>query len=103
MEAYNIYLQQILKRTAWNQECESWYKKGKADEYRTGITAIYPGSMNHFREMLSNIRGEDFDISYRSNNAFTFVGNGLTKVDFAEGADLAAYLSHTMKFDNFRP
>ncbi|RFU36301.1 Flavin-containing monooxygenase, partial [Scytalidium lignicola] len=102
VEAYNIYLQQILKRTAWNEDCDSWYKKGRADEYRTGITAIYPGSMNHFREMLNGIRGEDFDIVYNSNNRFNFVGNGLTKVDFVEGGDLAGYLSQTMKFDAFR-
>jgi hypothetical protein len=101
VEAYNIYLQQILKRTAWNEDCDSWYKKGRADEYRTGISAIYPGSMNHFREMLNGIRGEDFDIVYNSNNRFTFVGNGLAKVDFAEDGDLSEYLGQTMKFDKF--
>lgn len=100
VEAYNIYLQQILQRTAWNQDCESWYKKGRRDEFRTGITAIYPGSMMHFKEMLDSIRGEDFDIVYRSNNPFSFVGNGLTSLDFEEGADLAWYLRTTMKLDN---
>jgi hypothetical protein len=95
-------LQQILRRTAWNEDCDSWYKKGTADEYRTGITAIYPGSMNHFKEMLNNIRGEDFDIVYNSNNRFAFVGNGLTKVDFAEDGDLSGYLSQTMKFEEFQ-
>ena len=78
------------------------YKKGKADEYCTGITAIYPSRMNHFRKMLNSIRGKDFDIVYNSYNRFTFVGNGLTKVDFDEGGDLAGYLSQTIKFDNFR-
>ena len=24
VEAYNIYIQQVLRRTAWNRECESW-------------------------------------------------------------------------------
>jgi len=99
VEAYNIYLQEILQRTAWNKDCESWYKKGRRDEYRTGITGIYPGSMMHFREMLDTIRGEDFDFVYRSKNPFSFVGNGLTKLDFTEGADLAWYLSQTIKFD----
>ncbi len=101
IEAYNIYLQEILRRTAWNEDCDSWYKKGKGDEYRTGITGIYPGSMNHFREMLSELRGEDFDIVYRSANRFNFVGTGLTKVDLAENGDLASYLGRTMTFDRF--
>ena len=100
VEAYNIYLQEILRRTAWNKDCESWYKKGRRDEYRTGITAIYAGSMMHFKEMLDTIRGEDFDIAYRSRNRFSFVGNGMTKLDFVEGADLAWYLSQSMKLEN---
>lgn len=29
-------------------------------------------------EILETIRGEDFDIEYNSNNAFRFMGNGLT-------------------------
>jgi hypothetical protein len=103
VEAYNIYLQQILRRTAWNEDCDSWYKKGRADEYRTGITAIYPGSMNHFRQMLSSIRGEDFDLVYSSKNRYNFVGNGLTEVDVSEDGDLSAYLAKTMKFEAFRP
>jgi cation diffusion facilitator CzcD-associated flavoprotein CzcO len=98
--AYNIYLQQVLRRTAWNGECESWYKKGRRDEYRTGITAIYPGSLNHFRSMLEKERGEDFDVKYRSANRFNFYGNGLTELDMTDGADLAFYLEKTMKLEN---
>ncbi|KAL2350122.1 hypothetical protein BJ546DRAFT_860976 [Cryomyces antarcticus] len=100
IEAYNIYLQQILRRTAWNRNCESWYKKGRADDYRTGITAIYPGSMNHFKAMLETIRPEDFEIAYRSRNPFKFFGNGLTALDLQEGADLAWYLDKTMELDH---
>ncbi|TKA77630.1 hypothetical protein B0A49_04194, partial [Cryomyces minteri] len=100
IEAYNIYLQEILRRTAWNRNCESWYKKGRADDYRTGITAIYPGSMNHFKAMLETIRPEDFEIAYRSRNPFKFFGNGLTALDLQEGADLAWYLDKTMKLDH---
>ena len=103
VEAYNIYLQEILRRTAWNEECDSWYKKGKIDEYRTGISAIYPGSMNHFRQMLSHVRGEDFDLVYCSRNRFNFIGPGLTKVDVSDDGDLSEYLEHTMKFESFRP
>lgn len=101
VEAFNIYIQQILHRTAWNRECESWYKKGRKDEYRTGITAIYPGSMMHFKSMLEKIRPEDFEIRYRSANPFKFYGCGLTALDLSsDQPDLSFYLADTMKLDS---
>jgi len=100
VEAYNIYIQQVLRRTAWNRECESWYKKGRKDEYRTGITAIYPGSMMHFKSMLEKIRPEDFEIKYRSANPFNFYGCGLTALDMSsDQPDLSSYLADTMNLD----
>ena len=102
-EQWNVYIQEIMKKTAWNDPgCGSWYKKGStADGYRTGITAIYPGSMNHFREMLENIRGEDFDIEYlnKTNMWAQIHGNGLTERDTNNG-DLAPYLEKTFKGEN---
>lgn len=101
VEAYNIYIQQILRRTAWNRECESWYKKGRKDEYRTGITAIYPGSMMHFKSMLADIRPEDFEIRYRSRNPFKFYGCGLTELDLSsDQPDLSGYLGETMRTEH---
>ena len=41
--------------------------------------------------MLENIRGEDFEIHYRSKNEFRYLGNGLSMMD-ANGDDLAYYL-----------
>ena len=54
--------------------------------------------MNHFREMLNKIRGEDFDIEYLNlvNRWAQIVGNGLTERD-AEDRDLAPYLARTFK------
>lgn len=101
VEAFNIYIQQILHRTAWNRECESWYKKGRRDEYRTGISAIYAGSMMHFKSMLEKIRPEDFEIRYRSANPFKFYGCGLTALDLSsDQPDLSYYLADTMKLDS---
>jgi hypothetical protein len=100
VQAFNIYIQEVLRRTAWNGDCRSWYRKGRVDEYRTGITAIYPGSMMHYRSMLGELRPEDFEITYRSANRFRFYGNGLTELDMTEGADLAFYLKETMKLEN---
>ena len=101
VDAFNIYIQQVLRRTAWNRECESWYKKGRRDEYRTGITAIYPGSMMHFKSMLEKIRPEDFEVRYRSANRFKFYGCGLTALDLSsDQPDLSYYLEDTMRYDN---
>ena len=101
VEAFNIYIQQVLRRTAWNRECESWYRKGRKDEYRTGITAIYPGSMMHFKSMLEKIRPEDFEIKYRTANPFRFYGCGLTALDLSsDQPDLSYYLEDTMRLDS---
>jgi hypothetical protein len=102
-EVWNVYIQEIIKRTAWNDSgCGNWYKKGSTgDGCRTGISAISPGSMNHFREMLSEIRGEDFDIEYLNpvNRRAQVVGNGLTERD-AEDGDLVPYLARTFNGEN---
>jgi hypothetical protein len=68
-----------LKRTVWNSKCSSWYKNEKGR-----ISALYPGSIIHFvrpttaaaadrtmltrqqKHMIAEIRGEDFDITYRN-------------------------------------
>lgn len=102
-EAWNVYIQEIMARTAWNDSgCSSWYKQGSTEDgYRTGITAIYPGSMNHFREMMAEIRGEDFEIDYldRENMWAQIFGNGLTRRDEV-GGDLAPYLEASFKGEN---
>jgi cation diffusion facilitator CzcD-associated flavoprotein CzcO len=101
VEAYNIYIQEILRRTAWNRECNSWYKTGTKDEYRTGISAIYPGSLHHLREMLEgDLRGEDFDFTYRSNNEFRFLGNGMAEIDVDDNNDLAFHIDQSYKLEN---
>jgi hypothetical protein len=41
--------------------------------------------------MLDSIRGEDFDIEYRSRNEFRYLGNGFTSRD-VNGEDLAFYV-----------
>jgi hypothetical protein len=101
VEAYNIYLQQVLRRTVWNGKCNSWYKKGRIDDYKTGISAMYPGSMIHFRSMLASTRPEDFDITYKSSNRFKFFGCGLTALDLSsDEPDISFYLKDTMKLNN---
>lgn len=57
--------------------------------------------MNHFREMLGEIRGEDLDIEYLNpvDRWAQIVGNELTERD-VEDRDLAPYLASTFKGEN---
>lgn len=42
-------------------------------------------------ELVESIRGEDFDITYRSKNRFRFMGNGYSQHE-ANGGNLGFYL-----------
>ena len=42
-DEWNVYGDEILKRTVWNSGCSSWYKNEKGR-----ISALYPGSIIHF-------------------------------------------------------
>jgi hypothetical protein len=88
-EEYNIYSQEILKRTVWTSGCRSWYKNGKRDGK---VTAMYGGSILHYKEALESFRTEDFHFEYRSPNRFKFLGNGLADREVT-GGDLAFYLT----------
>lgn len=44
------------------------------------MSAMYAGSTIHYRELLKNFRGEDFDYTFLTpENRFTFMGNGISK------------------------
>lgn len=86
MSDYNTYTQQFHRRkTVWAGGCRSWYKNGGT------VTAMYAGSVLHYKEILQEFRAEDFDIEYRSRNRFVFMGNGLT-IRETSGGDLAYYV-----------
>jgi hypothetical protein len=42
---WNVWGDELLKRTVWTSNCRSWYKSGTRDGR---ITALYPGSILHF-------------------------------------------------------
>ncbi|PWY76999.1 FAD/NAD(P)-binding domain-containing protein [Aspergillus heteromorphus CBS 117.55] len=84
---YNRYAQANLKHTVWSTGCQAWYNNGSV------VTAMYPGSVLHFKEAISTIRGEDFDIRYSNTvNPFAFLGNGELVWEREQGGDLAYYL-----------
>ena len=65
------------------------YKGHRADGR---VSAMYAGSIIHYREMLKAFRTEDFDYSYMTpQNRFSFMGNGITQLE-ADGGNLGFYL-----------
>lgn len=68
--------------------CRSWFKNGKK---QGPVTAIYPGSRLHFFEVLKNVRWEDFELDYRTENRFQFMGNGYTEGEISPDGDPVWY------------
>ncbi|KAK5052669.1 hypothetical protein LTR84_002534 [Exophiala bonariae] len=87
---WNVWGEELMKRTVWTSGCRSWYKNGKVNGK---VTALYPGSILHYKDMVENIRGEDFNIDYRSKNRWRFLGNGFTQLE-VENGDLGYYVRY---------
>ena len=94
------YGDEIHKGLAWSGGCKSWYKNHRVNGR---VTANWPGSALLYREVItSELRGEDFEIRYRSPNRWKGVlGNGITELeelaerherDGKEVVDLAFYI-----------
>ncbi|SMR57333.1 unnamed protein product [Zymoseptoria tritici ST99CH_3D1] len=89
LREFNDYSQAWLQRTAWSGSCRSWYKNHQ-EEGR--VSAMYAGSILHYREMLRAFRTDDFEIEYLDGkNRFGFLGNGATEYEM-KGVDLGFYL-----------
>jgi hypothetical protein len=55
------------------------------------VTAMYAGSIIHYKEILESFRTEDFNFEYNSRNRFRFMGNGLTVLE-EKGEHLGFYV-----------
>ncbi|KAH8804478.1 hypothetical protein F5884DRAFT_734835 [Xylogone sp. PMI_703] len=86
---FNTYSQEFLKRTVWADKCRSWYKNGKESGV---VTGTYAGTILHFKECLENIGSEHFDITWRSNNRFRWLGNGQSVRDENGFGQMAWYM-----------
>jgi len=89
MEAFLRTGDEVYKTLVWTGSCSSWYKRGKKDGR---VTALFGGSAHLFQRILSDIRAEDFNITYRTANPFRFMGNGFTEFEMKEGSDLSWYV-----------
>lgn len=84
---FTRYKDTWMQRSVWNADCRSWYKNSAGS-----ITAIWPGSVPHYLELLENPRFEDYSWEYQDReNRWSFLGNGLSQRE-ALGADLAWYI-----------
>lgn len=86
-DLYN-HTHELMKRLVWSSACRSWFKNGKTEG---PVTAIYPGSRLHWFEMLDRPRYEDYEIRYRTENRFQFMGNGYTQRELDPQADPVWY------------
>jgi hypothetical protein len=81
---------EFMKRTAWSDNCSSWFKNGTVDG---PVVAIWPGSRLNWFEALREPRFEDFTYTYETRNRFQYFGNGFTQRE-VEGGDLTWYLDN---------
>ena len=85
-EQFTKHADLYVERTAWSGPCSSWFKGGDAERK----AVIWPGSRIHYLQMLQKPRFEDYDIEYRSGNAFSYLGNGF-HVREVDGTDITWY------------
>ncbi|KAI1869803.1 uncharacterized protein JN550_005784 [Neoarthrinium moseri] len=88
-DAFIKYGDQVHKTLVWTGSCSSWYKRGKVNGR---VTALFGGSAHLFQRMLSDIRAEDFEITYNTANPFRFMGNGFTAFEMDPKSDLSWYV-----------
>lgn len=88
-DEFNRYGDEIQKTLTWTGGCRSWYKNNRIDGR---VTATWPGSALLYKQMISELRPEDFEIEYREKNRFAFMGSGFTMLEMDDDADLAFYI-----------
>ncbi|EPE24267.1 FAD/NAD(P)-binding protein [Glarea lozoyensis ATCC 20868] len=75
------HFDEFHKTTVWQEECRSWFKDGKVKNR----IYLWPGSTIHFLKTIKDPRFEDYNIRYRYNNRFAFLGNGEVKAHTIKG------------------
>jgi len=91
VEAVNDFLEhtaRVVQKTVWVDDCRSWYKKHTTDPSNL---LLWPGSGLHFMEAMSEVRFDDFDITYRGNR-FAWLGDGFSQTEVDPTSDKAYYI-----------
>lgn len=88
-DRFNEHAQEWIKHTVWKGECRSWYK----DNNTNRVNAVWPGSSNHYLEIIKSPRYEDFDIEYQHKNPWAHLGMGFANVNVEfPNSDVSPYL-----------
>lgn len=77
----------ILETTVWSDNCSSWFKASTPGR----PVSLWPGSSLHYREAISSLRADDWEIKYNGNR-FSWLGNGFSQIEKDSKCDLAYYL-----------
>ncbi|RVX75122.1 hypothetical protein B0A52_01399 [Exophiala mesophila] len=79
----------IHDKLVWTDSCTSWFKR---NTQHGRVVAGFAGSALLFRKLLQDIRPEDFEVEYWSDNQWDFLGNGFTKYELDPNNDLSWYI-----------
>ncbi|KPM37428.1 putative sterigmatocystin biosynthesis monooxygenase stcW [Neonectria ditissima] len=83
------HFDEFHKKTVFQEECRSWFKDGK----QKNRIYLWPGCTIHFLKSIKEPRYEDYDIRYRFNNRFAFLGNGQVKANTTQSVEgLSTYI-----------
>lgn len=89
VDEFIAYSDHIHKTFVWTDSCKSWFKRNTTDGR---VTAAWAGSALLWKQLMSEIRAEDFEIEYRNSNRWVFLGNGFTSFEQDAKNDLAWYI-----------
>ncbi|KAI9745057.1 MAG: hypothetical protein M1818_001335 [Claussenomyces sp. TS43310] len=88
IEDFVTHSDNFMKGTVWTEGCSSWYKGNSI----TGrVSALWPGSTLHYLEVLSQLRADDWEVTY-SGNRFAWLGNGYSQTELDPTCDWAYYI-----------
>ena len=87
-EDFCAHTDSFMKRTVWDQDSRSWYRKGSASDRNC---ALWPGSVLHYLEAMLDVRADDWNIKYRGNR-LAWLGNGFSQTEVLPGGDSSYYL-----------
>ncbi|KAH7080134.1 putative FAD-containing monooxygenase [Paraphoma chrysanthemicola] len=85
---FNCQVQEFMAGAVWSGNCTSWYKNSKTGK----VSAVWPGSSLHYREVLDQNRWEDWEWTYPGGR-FKLWGKGQSAVEKV-GGDQSYYLMH---------
>ena len=88
VEDFTAHTDQFMKKTVWDQDCRSWFKKHSVTARNT---ALWPGSTLHYLEAMSSVRYDDWNFTYRGNR-FSWLGNGYSQTEVLPDGDLSYYI-----------